>query len=69
MVLKIYSKLPISDLEIKYIQNIFRESHCPNESLKLTLNGRFPILTKDNILYLDNLSNKDTATHLLELTV
>ena len=51
----IYSKNPLTEVEQNKIKGIFKESKCPNESLKNTFK-RFSFMQGDNIIYFDDIT-------------
>lgn len=51
----IYSKSPLTEVEQNKIKGIFKESRCPNESLKNTFN-RFAFMQGDKIIYFDDIT-------------
>lgn len=48
--MKILSVKPVSELEIRQVKDILRQSRCPNESLRNTFD-RFTELTPDFIFF------------------
>ena len=50
-----YSRTPLTEIEQNKIKGIFKESHCPNESLKNTFN-RFAFMQGNNTVYFDDIT-------------
>lgn len=62
MKILVYSRTQLNDVEQNKIKGIFKESECPNESLKNTFN-RFAFMQGDSIIYFDDVTiqNKHEA--------
>ena len=58
----IFSREPLSEEDVKKIDEILRESNCPNESLTNTFDRYSGIL--DNVITFDGLSPSDCIERL-----
>lgn len=55
MKILVYSRNELNKVEENKIKGIFKESKCPNESLKNTFN-RFAFMQGDSIIYFDDVT-------------
>lgn len=55
MKILVYSKNELNKVEENKIKGIFKESKCPNESLKNTFN-RFAFMQGNNTVYFDDIT-------------
>lgn len=62
MKILVYSRNQLNEIEKNKIKGIFKESKCPNESLKNTFN-RFAFMQGNNTVYFDDITvqNKHKA--------
>ena len=56
--MKIISKQPLADEDISKIEQIFRESQCPHESLRNTFPDRYNGLLGD-LIFFDGITRED----------
>lgn len=55
MKILVYSRNQLNEIEKNKIKGIFKESKCPNESLKNTFN-RFAFMQGNNTVYFDDIT-------------
>lgn len=55
MKILVYSRNQLNEIEKNKLKGIFKESKCPNESLKNTFN-RFSFMQGNNIIFFDDIT-------------
>lgn len=62
----IYSLHKLSELDIKKIKDIFKQSKCPQESLKFTFKN-FTKLTTNNVIIFDNVDVNNPNVYITKI--
>lgn len=62
----IYSLHKLSELDIKKIKDIFKQSKCPQESLKFAFKN-FTKLTTNNVIIFDNVNVNNPNVYITKI--